>query len=223
MLQIATQCQPTCGLVGIGFMAELERRRGDLSKLPIEHPLKPLIELCLKDDYKNRPDVRIVHDLIKTPFDLIQQHESELLISDMGAVQISPHEVSKKQNYNESNNCFRSDLLLSGHHFLKSNLPDMPVAVYDASAHYLDGKVFITGGLLDNGYPCKMMQVYHIDDQKWTTISDIPKYRCGADIIQGHLTLIGGRDAVIGEVTGCLLYTSPSPRDRQKSRMPSSA
>ena len=26
-----------------------------------------------------------------------------------------------------------------------------------------------------------------------------------------------------GEPWGCLLYTSPSPRDRQKSRMPSSA
>ena len=26
-----------------------------------------------------------------------------------------------------------------------------------------------------------------------------------------------------GRVIGCLLYTSPSPRDRQKSRMPSSA
>ena len=26
-----------------------------------------------------------------------------------------------------------------------------------------------------------------------------------------------------GELVGCLLYTSPSPRDRQKSRMPSSA
>ena len=26
-----------------------------------------------------------------------------------------------------------------------------------------------------------------------------------------------------GEAYGCLLYTSPSPRDRQKSRMPSSA
>ena len=26
-----------------------------------------------------------------------------------------------------------------------------------------------------------------------------------------------------GEVKRCLLYTSPSPRDRQKSRMPSSA
>ena len=26
-----------------------------------------------------------------------------------------------------------------------------------------------------------------------------------------------------GKAKGCLLYTSPSPRDRQKSRMPSSA
>ena len=26
-----------------------------------------------------------------------------------------------------------------------------------------------------------------------------------------------------GVIVGCLLYTSPSPRDRQKSRMPSSA
>ena len=51
-----------------------------------------------------------------------------------------------------------------------------------------------------------MIQVYHIDDQKWTTISDIPQYQCGADIIQGHLTLIGGirRDAVTGKVTGKL-------------------
>ena len=30
-------------------------------------------------------------------------------------------------------------------------------------------------------------------------------------------------DSVYMEVVGCLLYTSPSPRDRQKSRMPSSA
>ena len=28
---------------------------------------------------------------------------------------------------------------------------------------------------------------------------------------------------VSGKDTSCLLYTSPSPRDRQKSRMPSSA
>ena len=34
--------------------------------------------------------------------------------------------------------------------------------------------------------------------------------------------LIGGT-AAYGMVLACLLYTSPSPRDRQKSRMPSSA
>ena len=27
----------------------------------------------------------------------------------------------------------------------------------------------------------------------------------------------------VADIVGCLLYTSPSPRDRQKSRMPSSA
>ena len=80
----------------------------------------------------------------------------------------------------------------------------MPVAVGDANASYLDGKVFITGGVLDNDDPCEVMQVYHIDDQKWTTISDIPQYFCGADIVHGHLTLIGGTDTVTGIVTGKL-------------------
>ena len=32
-----------------------------------------------------------------------------------------------------------------------------------------------------------------------------------------------GPHSVIGQFVDCLLYTSPSPRDRQKSRMPSSA
>ena len=80
----------------------------------------------------------------------------------------------------------------------------MPVAVWDASAHYLDSKVFITGGRQGNSDPCKVIQVYHIDDQEWTTISDIPQYWCGVDVIQGHLTLIGGVDAVTGEDTGKL-------------------
>ena len=32
-----------------------------------------------------------------------------------------------------------------------------------------------------------------------------------------------GKEKEKGKERGCLLYTSPSPRDRQKSRMPSSA
>ena len=34
------------------------------------------------------------------------------------------------------------------------------------------------------------------------------------------LRIMAGKD---DDYSGCLLYTSPSPRDRQKSRMPSSA
>jgi FMNH2-dependent dimethyl sulfone monooxygenase len=36
-------------------------------------------------------------------------------------------------------------------------------------------------------------------------------------------TLLAKVGATIDRISNCLLYTSPSPRDRQKSRMPSSA
>ena len=41
--------------------------------------------------------------------------------------------------------------------------------------------------------------------------------------IRGALSLAGYKYGREYEVIPCLLYTSPSPRDRQKSRMPSSA
>ena len=39
----------------------------------------------------------------------------------------------------------------------------------------------------------------------------------------GYLNLVDVDGELVGYVIVCLLYTSPSPRDRQKSRMPSSA
>ena len=44
-------------------------------------------------------------------------------------------------------------------------------------------------------------------------------------IIAGELDVgaTASEAAISGRAGGCLLYTSPSPRDRQKSRMPSSA
>ena len=42
-------------------------------------------------------------------------------------------------------------------------------------------------------------------------------------IVDRRAFLKGSGLAVGGLATACLLYTSPSPRDRQKSRMPSSA
>ena len=50
----------------------------------------------------------------------------------------------------------------------------------------------------------------------------------GVDINDPHTSLVGNEgfeflQLDLSQDTLCLLYTSPSPRDRQKSRMPSSA
>ena len=55
MLQVATQDPPSCGLVMREGQAEVERRAADLSRLPVNHPLKPLILQCLQDDPAKRP------------------------------------------------------------------------------------------------------------------------------------------------------------------------
>ena len=39
----------------------------------------------------------------------------------------------------------------------------------------------------------------------------------------GSLSVKDAEDAFLEQATGCLLYTSPSPRDKRQSRMPSSA
>ena len=49
-------------------------------------------------------------------------------------------------------------------------------------------------------------------------------WRNRADILEANAKdLDFGRDKGLSDAMICLLYTSPSPRDRQKSRMPSSA
>ena len=61
MLEVATQQPPRVGLVGINMVKEILRRKEDLAKLNEDHPLKPLILFCLKDDPKERPDIVTVH------------------------------------------------------------------------------------------------------------------------------------------------------------------
>ena len=56
MLEIATQCPPSGKLSGIGKVPEIDRRAEDLSLLPEDHPLKPIILQCLRDDPGERPD-----------------------------------------------------------------------------------------------------------------------------------------------------------------------
>ena len=56
MLEIATQSAPSSSLEGINVVLEEDRRRSDLELLPEDHPLKPLIRVCLKNNPAGRPD-----------------------------------------------------------------------------------------------------------------------------------------------------------------------
>ena len=47
--------------------------------------------------------------------------------------------------------------------------------------------------------------------------------RAASDAVADQSAKLRVRDAVLACLDACLLYTSPSPRDRQKSRMPSAA
>ena len=57
---------------------------------------------------------------------------------------------------------------------------------------------------------------------KHNPVTTVAAYRTATTLSEIFNAIPTGFGAVIGALT-CLLYTSPSPRDRQKSRMPSSA
>ena len=56
MLEIATQYPPSWNSFGVGTTPEIDRRAKDRSRLPENHPLKPIILQCLRDDPGERPD-----------------------------------------------------------------------------------------------------------------------------------------------------------------------
>ena len=56
MLEIATQYPSVHKIFGVGMIPEIQRRAKDLSRLPEDHPLKPIILQCLRDDPGERPD-----------------------------------------------------------------------------------------------------------------------------------------------------------------------
>jgi serine/threonine protein kinase len=58
---IATQCEPTVGMLDIGSKPELKRRAEDLQPLSRGHPLEFFINFCLQDNSENRPDAFMVH------------------------------------------------------------------------------------------------------------------------------------------------------------------
>ena len=59
----------------------------------------------------------------------------------------------------------------------------------------------------------------------WTAVYGGVGVGAGAIVHELNLAVppLAGANLNFDGIGGCLLYTSPSPRDRQKSRMPSSA
>ena len=87
------------------------------------------------------------------------------------------------------------------------------------------------GALTPGGLPFDTVAGPAASSAPTQTIAETPQ---GSDFMSGLFHTLGlmgtgvsdiaGLDSDIGEgLKACLLYTSPSPRDRQKSRMPSSA
>ena len=65
LLQIATQERPSVGLVIVKGQPEVERRAGDLAKLPEDDPLKSIIHQCLQDNPAERPScLEVFHYLL---------------------------------------------------------------------------------------------------------------------------------------------------------------
>ena len=75
----------------------------------------------------------------------------------------------------------------------------------------------LLGGNMASKHPCESWTTKpHIAQEFASDVGPRPVFRF---IMMRKFS----RNEIILDVEGCLLYTSPSPRDRQKSRMPSSA
>ena len=69
----------------------------------------------------------------------------------------------------------------------------------------------------DGDYVEKDQTIAEVDSDKATL--DLPAEESGVITLKAE----EGDAVLVGQVVCCLLYTSPSPRDKRQSRMPSSA
>ena len=81
--------------------------------------------------------------------------------------------------------------------------------------------------LKDAGDPVELAKLYAQNGADELTFLDISASRDNKDtmlkVVKKTADVVFIPLTVGGGIKSCLLYTSPSPRDRQKSRMPSSA
>ena len=82
MTEIATQHPPSVGFENINTVEPIKRRQSDLSKVPKDHPLKPIILQCLQNNPVDRPNGASGLKEIKKicPFSQCKYHSTYLLI-----------------------------------------------------------------------------------------------------------------------------------------------
>ena len=84
--------------------------------------------------------------------------------------------------------------------------------------------LFAMKAVKDSGLPLARTIRLMIETTEETGGDAMKYYRAKTSLPEYNIVLDSKYPAVVAEKgSGCLLYTSPSPRDRQKSRMPSSA
>src|SRR5674476_306826 len=98
---------------------------------------------------------------------------------------------------------------------IMQDAPVLPVIVLHDVAHAVPlARALVAGGI-------RMLEVTLRTPQALACIEAIAKEV--PESVVGAGTVRSRSDVQAATRAGCLLYTSPSPRDRQKSRMPSSA
>ena len=97
---------------------------------------------------------------------------------------------------------FRIDLLLQDNSTLHSvKLPDLPIPTYYATATIIGNTLYVSGGVCPDVESALLVQAYDINTGTWSTSPPSPVGYSESVVINGRLTLIGGRDASTGEVT----------------------
>ena len=114
-----------------------------------------------------------------------------------------------------------------------SDVSSMQVERYFACAVEMNGKIFVIGGQSSNRAYLSSCETFDPVQGGWASLSNfsVPRGAAGVTKLRSRIFLFGGYnnsgslDSVecYDERKGCLLYTSPSPRDQRGSRMPSSA
>ena len=134
--------------------------------------------------------------------------------------------VYKQPTKDQKGNVYRSIKDYDKLNSLLSSLPSI-----DRAAPLIRGQVMASANATTTGVdvfgisPENILSIRRVSNPK-TSIGDIENFRKGLAIGYGvaqSLNVSVGDEIKLISPNGCLLYTSPSPRDRVRSRMPSSA